>query len=307
MSSVWSLYIAIFSIVNVLACLWLLWWTSKKRVTGAPEGNAITTTGHEWDGIKEYNTPLPKWWLNLFYLTIAFAFVYFVLYPALGSFAGTSKWTSAAQHDADAKAADARIRPLFDAFASKPLDQLVLDADAQRLGRSVFANNCATCHGSDARGAKGFPNLTDQDWIWGGAPETVLATIVNGRQAAMPALEAVIGADNVPAVAVYVQSLSGAAADPQLAAKGETHFKTICVACHGVDGKGNQALGAPNLTDNIWLYGSDFDSIAQSIRLGRNGMMPAHLNIIGEERARLAAAWVLAQSRQPAAAGHGSK
>ncbi len=305
MSSAWSLYIAIFSIVNVLACLWLLWWTSKQR-SGPTENAAVETTGHEWDGIREYNKPLPKWWLNLFYLTIAFGFVYFVLYPALGNFAGTSKWTSAAQHDADAKAADARIRPLFEAFANKPLDQLVHDENAQRLGRSVFANNCATCHGSDAQGARGFPNLVDQDWLWGGAPETVLATIINGRQAVMPALEAVIGVENVPAVAVYVQSLSGAAADAQLAAKGETHFKTICVACHGVDGKGNQLLGAPNLTDNIWLYGSDFDSIAQGIRMGRNGMMPAHLDIIGEDRARLAAAWVLAQSRQPAS-DHGSK
>lgn len=306
MSSAWSLYIAIFSIVNVLACLWLLWWTSKQR-SGPTETGAAETTGHEWDGIREYNKPLPKWWLNLFYLTIAFGFVYFVLYPGLGSFAGTNKWTSATQHDSEAEAADARIRPLFEAFANKPLEQLIHDPDAQRLGRSVYANNCATCHGSDARGAKGFPNLTDQEWIWGGAPDTVLTTIVNGRQAAMPALEAVIGSENVSAVAVYVQSLSGTTVDAQLAAKGETHYKTICVACHGIDGKGNQALGAPNLSDDTWLYGGDFDSIVQAIRLGRNGMMPAHLEIIGEERSRLVAAWVLAQSQSQPAPGHGSK
>jgi cytochrome c oxidase cbb3-type subunit III len=305
MSSLWSLYIAIFSIVNVVACLWLLWWTSKQRSTGKQDV-AAQTTGHEWDGISEYNTPLPKWWLNLFYLTIAFGFVYFALYPALGNFAGTQGWSSAKQHDADANAADARIRPLFEAFANKPMQALMHDPDAQRLGRSVFANHCATCHGSDARGAKGFPNLTDQDWLWGGAPDTVLATVLEGRQAAMPGLEAVIGSAAVPAVTVYVQSLSGMAADAQLAAKGEQPFKNICAACHGAEGRGNPLLGAPNLTDNIWLYGADFDSIAQSIRVGRNGVMPAHRDLIGEERVRVAAAWVLAQSQFPAT-GQGSK
>lgn len=305
MSSAWSLYITIFSIVNVIACLWLLWWTSRQR-SANNQDDAAQTTGHEWDGIREYNTPLPRWWLNLFYLTIAFGFVYFALYPGLGNFAGSTGWTSAKKHDAEAIAADARIRPMFEKFARTPLTALVHDADAQRLGRSIFSNHCATCHGSDGHGANGFPNLTDQDWLWGDAPETVLATILNGHQAAMPALEAVIGADAVPAVAVYVQSLSGMAADPALTAKGEKTFKTICAACHGADGRGNQALGAPNLTDNIWLYGADFDNIAESIRLGRNGMMPAHKDIIGEDRARLVAAWVLAQS-QPAQADHGGQ
>ncbi len=305
MSSAWSLYIAVFSLVNVVACLWLLWWTSRQRGADA-QGSSSQTTGHDWDGIKEFNTPLPKWWLNLFYLTIGFAFVYLALYPGLGSFAGTQGWSSAAQHDADAAAADGRIRPLYEAFANKPFEALLHDPLAQRLGRSVFAHNCTTCHGSDARGAKGFPNLADQDWLWGGTPEIVLTTILDGRQAVMPAMEAVIGAGSVPAVTVYVQSLSGMAADPQLAAKGEQQYKLICAACHGMDGKGNLALGAPNLTDDVWLYGADFDSIAQSIRSGRNGMMPAHRDIIGEDKARVVAAWVIAQS-QPAAADHGSK
>jgi len=300
MTASWSIYVALFSVVNVLVCLWLLWWTSRQR--SASTTRALDdTTGHEWDGIREYNSPLPKWWLNLFYLTIAFGFAYFVLYPGLGNFAGTTGWTSAIEHDADAAAADARIRPIYAAFSAKSLDDLIHDADAQRLGRSVFANHCTTCHGSDARGAKGFPNLTDQDWLWGGAPATVLATIMEGRQGAMPALEAVIGAESVPAVAVYVQSLSGMSADPQLAAKGERHFRTICAACHGPDGKGNPLLGAPNLTDDVWLYGGDFATISQSIRQGRGGAMPAHRDLIGADRARVAAAWVLAQSRSGAA------
>ena len=304
MTGVWSGYIAIFSIINVLACLWLLWWTSRQR-SGNPADASDPTTGHDWDGIQEYNTPLPRWWLNLFYLTIAFAFVYFVLYPALGNFAGTRNWSAAAQHDADALAADAKLRPLFASFADKSMAQLMHDPEAQRLGRSVFANNCATCHGADARGATGYPNLVDQDWLWGGAPDTVLMTVMDGRQAAMPPLEAVIGSA-VPAVAVYVQSLSGRAADPALAAQGEAHFKTICAACHGIDGKGNPALGAPNLTDDIWLYGADFDSITTSIRQGRNGKMPAHRELIGTDRVRLAAAWVLAQS-QSADVAHTAK
>lgn len=295
MSSGWSFYVIIFSIVNILACLWLLWWTSKKRVNKQSE-QMKETTGHEWDGIREYTSPLPKWWLNLFYLTIAFAIGYLIFYPGLGNFAGIKNWTSAGQHDAEAAAANAKLQPLFAAFASKPLPELIHDPEAQRLGRSIFANHCATCHGSDAQGAKGYPNLTDNDWLWGGSPDAVLASILDGRQAVMPALGAVIGPEAVPAVAVYVQSLSGIAADPSLAAIGEKHFQTLCSACHGQDGKGNPALGASNLTDAIWLYGSDFASITQSIHMGRNGVMPAHRELLGEDRVRLAAAWVLAQS-----------
>jgi cytochrome c oxidase cbb3-type subunit III len=310
MSTGWSLYIAVVSIFNVVACLWLLWWTARQRAPAAPKSGASSgdapTTGHEWDGIQEFNTPLPKWWLNLFYLTIAFGFVYFALYPALGNYSGTTGWTSAQEHDQQAAQADALIQPLFRAFADKPLEQLTQDAAALRLGRSVFANHCATCHGSDAQGAKGFPNLIDGDWLWGGEPEQVLTSILDGRNGAMPGLEAVIGADKVPAVAVYVQSLAGNKADPQLAAKGKPVFATLCAACHGVDGRGNPALGAPNLTDHVWLHGGDFNSIAHSIRAGRSGQMPAHRELIGVDRARLAAAWILSQ-QTASAAGQGGR
>lgn len=299
MSQGWTLYISIFTIVNILACLWLLWWTAKNRSNKAEDQD----TGHVWDGdLRELNRPLPRWWLNLFYLTIIFAFAYLVIFPGLGSFAGTSNWTSQAQHDAEVKAAEAKIAPIFAAFRAKSVADLVHDADAQRLGASVFANNCATCHGSDAKGAKGYPNLTDGDWLWGGEPDTVLTTILDGRQAAMPAMGAVLGDEGVSATAVYVQGLSGMPVDDALAAKGQTHFQTICAACHGAEGKGNPMLGAPNLTDTVWLYGSDFDAIATTIRNGRNGQMPAHRPIIGEDRVRLAAAWVLAQSQKSQAA-----
>jgi cytochrome c oxidase cbb3-type subunit 3 len=290
MSTGWSIYITVLSVLNILGCLWLLWWTSQKRAGGTP---ANETTGHTWDGdLTEYNKPLPKWWLNLFYLTIIFSAVYLVLYPGLGAFAGTRKWTSTDQLRADIEQHDARLAPIFARFASLPIDELARDPEALALGRSVFANNCATCHGSDARGARGYPNLTDGDWLWGGDADAIVATIAKGRNAVMPALGGALGDDGVAATAAFVQSLAGVTADPGLVRTGEIHFKTLCVACHGPDGKGNPLLGAPNLTDGTWLYGEDFASISASIANGRNGQMPAQEPIIGTDRARLAAAWV---------------
>lgn len=293
MSHSWTLYISILTIGNILGYVWLLWWTSKNR-SGKPEQD---DTGHVWDeDIRELNRPLPKWWLNMFYITIVFGFAYLVLYPGLGSFAGTKQWTSQQQHDAEVAAAEAKIAPIFAKYREQSLEALQHDADALRLGGSVFANNCATCHGSDAKGARGYPNLTDGDWLWGGAPETVLTTILDGRQGAMPPMAAALGEDGVAATAVYVQSLSGQNVDDALAHKGQAHFQTICAACHGPEGKGNTMLGAPNLTDEVWLYGGDFDTIATTIRNGRGGQMPAHRTLLGEDRVRLAAAWVLSRS-----------
>jgi len=299
----WSAFIAILTIANILACLWLLWWTRKKRpVTQTSDGHDATT-GHTWDGdLTEFNKPLPKWWLNLFYLSIVFALGYLVVYPGLGAFAGTSGWSSTAQHDADAAAAESKLRVLFARFEGIAVAQLASNPEAVALGRSVFANNCTQCHGSDARGARGFPNLTDNDWIWGGDPDTVLASIVGGRQAAMPAWAAVLGEQGITEAATYVLSLSGQPVDAALAEAGKARYATICIACHGPDGKGNQALGAPNLTDNIWLYGNDLATISEGLRKGRNGMMPAQEAIIGVDRARLAAAWVLALQSGSAAA-----
>lgn len=298
MSSNWSVYIVILTVINILACFWLLWWTRKKRAPGQTGDDPTSTTGHTWDGdLQEYNKPLPKWWLNFFYATIVFSIGYLVLYPGLGAFAGTKGWSSVSQHDADAAASEAKLRTLFAKFDGQSVADLARNAEAVALGRSVFANNCSQCHGSDARGAKGFPNLTDADWIWGGEPETVLTTIRGGRQAAMPPWGAVLGEQGVTEVATYVQSLSGQSVDAAVAAAGKARYDTICIACHGPEGKGNPLLGAPNLTDDVWLYGRDFATISETIRNGRNGLMPAQEPIIGPERSRLVAAWVLSQSQ----------
>ena len=295
MKAGWSWFILILTVANIVGCLWLLWWTRRKRADGKPEA---PTTGHVWDeDMTEGNHPLPKWWLNLFYLTIVFAFAYLVIYPSLGSFAGVSGWTSQKEHAADVAAAQAKLEPILARFRNQPVAALALDPEATQLGHSVFANNCATCHGSDARGARGFPNLTDQDWLWGGDPETVLTTIRLGRQAAMPALKDVLGEQGVAAAAAYVQSLSGRTVDATLAQAGAQHFQTICAACHGPDGKGNPLLGAPNLTDGVWLFGGDPATIVETISKGRMSQMPPHAELIGEDKARLAAAWVVAQSR----------
>jgi len=290
MTTAWSTYVVFLVVLNILATTWLLWWTARKRKSDA---RTSETTGHVWDGdITEYNKPLPKWWINLFYLTIIYSVGYLIWYPGLGNFAGTSGWSSAKEHNADKAEADAKLAVAFARFDGMPIDQIAKDGEALAFGSRLFANHCAMCHGSDARGGKGFPNLADADWQWGGTPDQIVTTILHGRQAAMPALAAVVGGEvGVTEVAAYVQSLSGMKVDPVLAAAGQARF-AVCAACHGADGKGNVALGAPNLTDEIWLYGRDFATLRDGVTHGRNGMMPAHLPIIGETRTRIAAAYV---------------
>lgn len=292
MTTGWSLYVIFLIVLNIVGCAWLLWWTSKRR--GDEARNDSETTGHVWDGdLTEYNKPLPRWWIILFWLTIVYSVGYLAWYPGMGNFAGTSGWTSAKEHDAEKAEADARLAEAFGRFDGMPVDEVAKHEEAVAFGARLFQNHCAQCHGSDARGAKGFPNLTDGDWLWGGSPEQILATIVDGRQAAMPALGAAIGGDvGVTEVAAYVQSLSGIRADPALAEAGKAKYAGVCAACHGVEGKGNPILGAPNLTDDTWLYGSDFATISEGIRNGRGGMMPAHGPIIGETRSRLVGAYV---------------
>ena len=292
MTTGWSLFIIILVVLNIGGCAWLLWWTAKRR--GNDGKNAAETTGHVWDGdLTEYNKPLPRWWINLFWLTIVFTIGYLIWYPGFGSFAGTSGWTSAKEHDAEKAEADARLAEAFGRFDGMAINEIAGHPEAVAFGGRLYQNYCAQCHGSDARGAKGFPNLVDDSWQWGDTPDQVLASIVQGRQAAMPPLGAAIGGETgITEVAAYVQSLSGIKADPALADAGKARFAGVCAACHGVEGKGNPILGAPNLTDSIWLYGSDFDTIADGIRNGRAGMMPAHGPIIGETRSRLVGAYV---------------
>jgi cytochrome c oxidase cbb3-type subunit 3 len=291
MSDVWSWFLIALIIINLAGCVGLLWYTSRPRGDGLPTGE---TTGHVWDGdLTEYNKPLPRWWINLFYLTIVFTLGYVVLYPGFGRVEGTLGWSSQKQHDADKARADTAFAERYARYAAMPVAEIAGSEEALAVGRNLFANHCAQCHGSAARGARGFPNLTDSAWLYGKDEATLLATITHGRTAAMPALGAAIGDDaTMTAVATYVQSLSGLPADNALVAVGKAKFNVICAACHGADGKGNPALGAPNLTDADWLYGPDLATIREGIMAGRNGQMPAFGPVLGEARVRLVAAYV---------------
>ncbi len=294
-SQFWSGWIIVLTLGNILACWWLIRWTAKKRAGEAAEGD---TTGHTWDEtLAEYNNPLPRWWLWLFYLTMVFGLVYLVLYPGLGSFRGVLGWTHQNAYAKEMQAADAKYGPLFAKYAAKPIPQLTQDPAALRIGQRLFVNYCASCHGSDAGGGPGFPNLRDNDWLYGGTPEAITKTILDGRSGAMPAWGPVLGEQGVNEVAAYVLSLSGRQADPKLVEAGRKHFATYCAACHGADGKGNPAMGAPNLTDNVWLYGGSPGVIRQTITKGRNGRMPAHRDFLGEDKVHLLAAYIYSLSK----------
>jgi cytochrome c oxidase cbb3-type subunit 3 len=293
MSSGWSLFVLVVTIVNILACVWLLRWTSRPKSATEKIGGGADT-GHVWDkDLREYNNPLPRWWLWVFYITVVFGLIYLVLYPGLGAFKGLKGWSQAGQYETEKAAAEARASAYLAPFAAMSVAQLAGDGKAMATANNLFQNNCAQCHGSDGGGAKGFPNLSDQNWQWGGDPDTVVQTITAGRMAAMPAWEAVIGPQGVDQVVAYVQQISGQQSDATLAAAGKTQFETLCAACHGADGKGNPLLGAPNLTDDIWLYGGDSATLHATVAQGRNGQMPAFGERLGPERVRLLAAYAL--------------
>jgi cytochrome c oxidase cbb3-type subunit III len=293
MTSGWSLFIVLVTLFNILGCLWLLRWTSRPKAAGEKIGGGADT-GHVWDkDLREYNNPLPRWWLWLFYITVAFGLVYLVLYPGLGTFKGIKGWTQAGQYDQERATAEAKAAAYLAPFAAMTVPQLANDPKAMATARNLFQVNCAQCHGSDGGGAKGFPNLTDSNWQWGGDPDTVVQTITAGRMAVMPPWGAVLGAQGVDQVVAYVQQLSGQQADASLAAAGKTIFETNCAACHGMDGKGNPMLGSANLTDNIWLYGGDSATLNATLTNGRNGQMPAFGERLGPERVRLLAAYAI--------------
>ena len=293
MTSGWSLFIILVTLTYILGCVWLLRWTSKPKAAGEKIGGGADT-GHVWDkDLREYNNPLPRWWLWLFYITVVFAIGYLVLYPGLGSFPGVKGWTSSGQYQTERAAAEAKANAYLAQFASMTVPQLAADPKAMATARNLFQVNCAMCHGSDGGGAKGFPNLTDKNWQWGGDPDTVVQTITAGRIAAMPAWGPVLGAQGVDQAEAYVEQLSGQPHDAALAAAGRTVFETNCAACHGVDGKGNPLVGAPNLTDDVWLYGGDAATLKQTIEAGRNGQMPAFGDRLGAERVRLLAAYAI--------------
>jgi cytochrome c oxidase cbb3-type subunit 3 len=291
-SSFWDTYVAILSVVSIVACAVFLKSQSVRKAPGA-----APTTGHTWDeDLAEYNNPLPQWWSWLFYITIVFAIAYLVLYPGLGSWRGALGWSQVTQLEQELAAADKRFGPLYEKFAATEVEALAKNPEALAIGQKLFLNNCAQCHASDGAGSRGFPSLTDRDWLWGGEARTVKATITDGRTGTMPPFGAALGEQGVKDVAHYVMSLSGLTHDSLRKARGEPLFKQTCAACHGADGKGNPALGAPNLTDRIWLHGSGEPAIIETITRGRANHMPAHKELLSDAKIHLLTAYVLSLS-----------
>jgi cytochrome c oxidase cbb3-type subunit 3 len=296
MSLGWTLFVIVLVAVQVVGAAWLMRWSSK---TNIGEG---ATTGHIWDGdVVEGNNPLPRWWLGLFWLTIGFALVYFVLYPSFGTFSALG-WSQVGQYEREIEAGEAVYGKLFAGFAAKPIDELARDSAAIAAGRNLFLNNCAACHGSDARGARGFPNLTDDEWNWGGEPQQIEATIKGGRTGVMPAFGAGIPEEQRRLLADYVTHLAGREVDAQRVEAGRPLFTTNCSACHGPGGEGNVLLGAPKLANEIWLHGSGREVIFDVITNGRMSSMPAQEAVLGADRVHVLAAYVYSLSRRDGSA-----
>lgn len=296
LTSFWHWYVIIITIGTVLGCFWLLQWT-KGISNRDEEGDGTGTTGHVWDeDLVELNNPLPRWWLQLFYGTIVFAFIYLVLFGGLGNIGGVLGWSQEGQYESEMQAANEAQEAVFARYREMDNKTLIADAEANATGQRLFANSCAMCHGSDGRGAKGFPNLADNDWLYGGSFDTIMQTLENGRQGAMPVMVAGLDDKAISELVVYVQSMSGQKADPGMAANGKKNYDMLCVACHGPEGDGNQALGSPRLNDDIWLYGGDPATIRETLTKGRNGNMPAFKDLLSEDRRRLLTAYVLSLS-----------
>jgi cytochrome c oxidase cbb3-type subunit 3 len=285
----WSHYVAVLTIVSILACALLLWLTARVRA----KPGADNTTGHVWDeDLREANNPMPRWWMGLFVLTIVFGLGYLVAYPGLGNYPGELGWSTDGEYAKDIAAANRELEPVYAAWAALPTDQVAADPAAMAIGQRLFLNNCAQCHGSDGRGSKGFPNLTDSDWLYGGKPENISETIHKGRIGVMPPMGAAVGAtEDVKNLANYVLSLSGSPHDSLRAGLGKSKF-TACAACHGVTGAGNPALGAPNLTDKVWLHGYGQEPIIAMINTGKTNPMPAQQGRLTDAQIHVLAAYV---------------
>ena len=292
----WSVYVAGLTLVSIAACLLLLWINARKRVatvTGA-------TTGHVWDDdLREANNPMPRWWMWLFVITIVFSLLYLAAYPGLGSYSGELAWTTRGQYAAEVEQANKDLGPLYSQFAARKTEDLAGDGNAMAIGERLFMNNCAQCHGSDARGGKGFPNLADKDWLHGGSPEKIEETIKLGRRGQMPPMAAAVGTpDDVKNVANYVLSLSNSPHDSVRAQLGKSKF-TACAACHGIDGKGNQVIGAPNLTDDVWLHGWGEQAIISMVNNGKLNEMPAQGGKLTDAQIHVLAAYIWGLSNKP--------
>jgi len=286
-SAGWSVYIAVVTVASLLGCLALLVITSRARV------DPRSDTGHTWDhDLRELNNPMPRWWVVLFVITIVFAFAYLTLYPGLGSSKGLLGWSSAKAYTEEQANANTQLSAVYARYAAMSAPDLARDKGAMAIGERLFVNNCAGCHGSDARGGKGFPNLTDDDWLYGGSPETIVQTITHGRQGMMPSMAAAVGSpQDIDNVANYVLSLSHGQHDVAAAAAGQAKF-VVCAGCHGMDAKGNPAVGAPNLTDDTWLHGSGKAAIVRMIQNGKTNVMPAQEHRLAPEQIHVVGAYV---------------
>jgi cytochrome c oxidase cbb3-type subunit 3 len=296
-SGFWDLFIGVITVVSVVACAVFL------KVQSVRKSVETDTSGHTWDeDLTEYNNPLPRWWAWLFYLTIAFSLGYLVLYPGLGSYSGTLGWSQLKQLEDETRVADARFGPLYEKFTAQDVAALAKSPEALAIGQKLFLNHCSQCHASDGGGSRGFPNLTDRDWLWSGTPEAIKTSITDGRTGVMPPMGAAVGGDEgARDVAHYVFSLAGRTHDTQRASRGKALFQQACIACHGADGKGNPQLGAPNLTDGVWLHGSTETAVIEQIVKGRTSQMPAHKDLLSPAKIHLLTAYVYSFS-QPGAA-----
>jgi cytochrome c oxidase cbb3-type subunit 3 len=292
-SKFWEWYILILVGLSFVFCFALVIWMSRGK-----KPTKVEPHGHVWDGIEELNNPLPVWWLYMFYITLVFGIVYLLIYPGSGVFAGAFKWSEVGQYEQEMKVAEQKYGPLYEKYRTQDIKLVAANPEALKIGQRLFMTYCTACHGSDAGGGPGFPNLRDKDWLYGGQPEAIKASIADGRNGAMPPWGAVLGNEGVHNVSEYVMSLSGRRVNTEAAVAGKEKFQQLCVACHGADGKGNPAMGAPNLTDNVWLYGGSQVAIMKSISDGRGGRMPAHGEFLGEAKVHLLAAYIYSLSNK---------
>ncbi|HSV51960.1 MAG TPA: cytochrome-c oxidase, cbb3-type subunit III [Burkholderiaceae bacterium] len=300
-SNFWSLYVAGFTLVSILACLVLLWITARKKIASS----ADNTTGHVWDeDLREMNNPMPRWWMWMFVISIVFSLLYLVAYPGMGAYQGELAWSSAQEHAQDVAQATQDVAPQYARFGTMRTEEIARDPQAMAIGERLFMNNCAQCHGSDARGSKGFPNLADADWLYGGSPAKIAETLHQGRTGTMPPMAAAVGTpEDVKNLAHYVLSLSASPHDSLRAGLGKSKF-TACAACHGVGGKGNPDLGAPNLGDDVWLHGWGENAIIAIINSGKVNHMPAQAGKLTEAQIQVLAGYVWGLSNGPGEPRH---
>lgn len=289
MSSFWSGWIIVLTSITIVGLFWLLMGNRSRPNTEEK------TTGHIYDGIEEYDNPLPAWWLYMFILSMLFGIGYLILYPGMGNFKGILGWTEVGQLQAENEKMDAKTNALLAQYAAMPIEELAKNEKARRSGQRLFSSYCATCHGSDAGGTTGFPNLRDNDWLYGGTPDRIIETITKGRKGAMPAWKGIMTDQQITDVATWLAAGDTA----QKTAPGAQVFATYCAACHGADAKGNTMLGAPNLSDKVWLYGGGIGDIKTTVTNGRNGQMPTHEHLLTPEKIHLLAAYIYGLSNNP--------